>query len=154
MMRIALTMLLLVATCFVGLGQGKKGAESPGPDQQKSPPSVSINPTSIDFGNQVATKTSAPRRITLTNTGGKKLYINSAVLGGDDQQDFIMSGDTCTGATIGPQKSCVIDVRFYPKRTGSKKAALTLTDSANDSPQTVSLSGNGINSVDEPPRGP
>src|SRR5262249_9619696 len=105
MIRIALTMLLLVATCYVVLGQVKKGSESTGPDQQKSPPSVSINPSSIDFGNQVANKASAPRRITLTNTGGKKLYINSAVLGGDDQQDFIVSGDTCTGATISAQKS-------------------------------------------------
>jgi len=152
-MKIALITLLVVAICPSVPGQKKGSGDGQGRSVQKPPPNVSISPDSIDFGNQVATKTSAPRRITVTNTGTSKLYVNSAVLAGDDQQDFIVSTDTCTGATIGSQKSCVIDVRFGPKRTGSKKATLTLTDNASDSPQKITLSGNGINSVDEPPRG-
>jgi hypothetical protein len=152
MIRIAAIGMLTFGLLAVAMGKAKNSAPA-WVEEQKAPPGVSINPGSIDFGDQVINRTSAPRRITVTNTGGSKLYINSAVMGGDDLQDFVMSGDTCTGATVGSQKSCVIDVRFNPKRTGGKKATLTLTDSAGDSPQTVTLAGNGINSVDEPPRG-
>jgi hypothetical protein len=151
---IRIVAIAMLAFRLLAITMGEAGNSAPiRVEQQKTPPGVSISPGSIDFGDQVAKRTSAPRRITVTNTGGKKLYINSAVIGGDDLQDFVMSGDTCTGATVASQKSCVIDVRFNPKRTGGKKATLTLTDNAGDSPQTVTLTGNGINSVDEPPRG-
>lgn len=120
--------------------------------QQEAPPSISITPDNLDFSDQVVKKASKPQRLTVTNTGGKKLYINSVVVGGDDQQDFVMSHDTCTGATIGAQKSCVVDVIFTPTTTEKRKASLTFTDNALNSPQTVQLSGNGINSADVPPR--
>lgn len=119
--------------------------------QQGTPPSASITPASLDFGSQVVKQSSKPKRITMTNTGGKPLYINSVVLGGDNQQDFALSQDTCTGATLGAQKSCVVDVVFTPAATEKRKATLTFTDNAADSPQNVQVSGDGINSVSVPP---
>jgi hypothetical protein len=119
--------------------------------QPETPPSVNITPASLDFGDQVVKRASKPKRITVTNTGGKALYINSVVLSGDNQQDFALSNDTCTGATIGSQKSCVIDVAFTPAANERRKATVTLTDNAPNSPQTVQLSGSGINSVSVPP---
>src|SRR5689334_1055528 len=82
--------------------------------QAETPPSINITPASLDFGDQVIKRASKPKRLTVTNSGGKALYINSVVLGGDNQQDFTLSHDTCTGATLSPQKSCVIDVVFTP----------------------------------------
>src|SRR5438309_608154 len=70
--------------------------------EQTSPPSARIDPGSIDFGDQVAKKPSKYQRITVTNAGGKKLYVNSVVVGGDDHQNFTLVGDTCTGSTIDP----------------------------------------------------
>lgn len=121
-------------------------------EQQAAPPSVTINPATIDFKDQVAKKPSNPQRITVTNTGGKELYINSAVVEGDNKEDFVISNDTCTGSTIAANKSCVIDVVFTPAVTERRKAVVTLTDNAADSPQRVTLSGNGINSAVVPPR--
>jgi hypothetical protein len=97
---------------------------------------------------------SKSKRITLTNTGEKKLYINSVVVGGDNDDDFIVAHDTCTGATIGSHKSCVVDVSFTPAETGSRKGELIVTDNALDSPQRLVLTGSGINSVDVPPKRP
>ena len=151
MKRITVIIVLVLGLLTAAFGKARS-ASGEGRVRQKAPPGVSIDPTSIDFPDQVTRRASAPRRITVTNTGEKKLYINSAALGGDDVQDFILSSDTCTGASIAAQKSCIIDIRFNPRRTGSKKATLTLTDNAGDSPQRVILSGNGINSVDEPQR--
>jgi hypothetical protein len=119
---------------------------------QTAPPAVTLNPASIDFKEQVAKKASKPRRVTVTNTGGKELYINSAVVEGDNKDDFVVSHDTCTGSTIGVNKSCVIDIIFTPSVSEKRKALLTLTDNAMDSPQRVTLTGNGINSVAVPPR--
>ena len=119
--------------------------------QPETPPAVSITPTSLDFGDQVVKRRSKPKRLTVTNTGGKTLYINSVVVGGDNQQEFVLAHDTCTGANIAAQKSCVIDVVFTPAATDRRTATVTLTDNALNSPQNVQLSGNGINSVSVPP---
>jgi hypothetical protein len=114
---------------------------------------VKLDPGTVDFGDQVAKRRSKPQRIVVTNTGGKKLYINSVVLDGDNKQDFALAGDTCTGATIASGKSCVIDVTFTPYAIERRKATIVLTDNAPDSQQNVILIGNGINSVDVPPGG-
>ena len=116
------------------------------------PPAVSIDRTDLDFGDQVVKKNTPPERITVTNTGGKSLYVNSASITNEDEwKDFAVVRDTCTGATVAPNKSCVIDVRFTPSETGDRNATLVLKDNAADSPQSVSLTGNGINSIDVPP---
>jgi hypothetical protein len=118
-----------------------------------APPSVTLSPSSIDFKDQVVGKASRPQRITLTNTGGKPLYVNSVTIVDGESSDFALGGDTCTGSTIGPGKSCVIDVSFTPSATGSRKSTLTITDNAVDSPQRVPLYGSGINSAAVPPSG-
>lgn len=120
--------------------------------QEKPPAATTVSPASLDFGEQVAKSASKPQRVTVTNTGGKDLYINSVVLGGDNHQDFVVKGDTCTGATIAANKSCVVDVAFAPTVTESRRATLVINASAPDSPQTVVLTGTGINSVDVPPK--
>ena len=120
--------------------------------QEKPPAATSVTPASLDFGEQVAKSASKPQRVTVTNTGGKDLYINSVAVGGDNHQDFVMKGDTCTGATLAASKSCVVDVIFQPTVTESRRATLVITTGAADSPQRVVLTGTGINSVDVPPR--
>jgi type 1 fimbria pilin len=55
---------------------------------------------------------------------------------------FAISTSTC-GTTLDSKKSCTISVTFSPTETGVATGTLTVTDSANDSPQTVTLSGTG-----------
>jgi|HubBroStandDraft_6_1064221.scaffolds.fasta_scaffold33992_3 hypothetical protein len=112
---------------------------------------ASVSPGSLDFGDQAVGSSSRAQRITLTNTGSDKLYVNSANLGGDDWQQFRVALDSCTGSTILPQKSCVIDIVFAPGKKGGQKTVLTLIDNAPDTPQKVDVTGNGINSADVPP---
>ena len=124
------------------------------PDPTQDPatsPAVSVNPGSVDFGEQVTRKPGKPQRITVTNSGDKKLYINSVVIAEDDQQDFAISHDTCTGKEIEAKKSCIIDVVFTPSVNDRRKSRLVLTDNALDSPQRLTLTGVGINSVAVPP---
>ena len=151
-MKYSLTIALIVfALSLFALAQRPRSASDKG--EQASPPTVRIDPNSIDFGDQVTKKPSKYQRITVTNTGGKKLYVNSVVVSGDDHQSFTLVGDTCTGSTIDPGKSCIVDVCFTPARTERHKAEVVFTDNSTDSPQKVPLIGRGINSADVPPGG-
>jgi hypothetical protein len=148
-MKRALVLVILIAALSVtAVSQANNNAgDKAKSEEQAAPPSVTINPAAIDFKDQVTKKASKPQRITLTNTGGKELYINSAVVEGDNKEDFGISADTCTGSTILANKSCFIDVVFTPAVTERRKAEMTITDNAADSPQRVVLGGNGINSA-------
>jgi len=152
MNRVLLSGLTIIALSIIAMPQTAKRPDKQKPDEQAAPPSVTFAPTSVEFKDQVAKRASKPERVTVTNTGGKKLYINSVVIEGDNKEDFVISRDTCTGAKVGAGKSCVIDIVFTPAVNERRRATLTVTDNAYDSPQRVSLSGNGINSADVPPR--
>jgi hypothetical protein len=144
--------ILIAALSMTVLAQAKiKAGDKGKSEEQAAPPSATINPGTIDFKDQVAQKTSKPQRITVTNTGGKNLYINSAILEGDNNEDFAISHDTCTGSTIAASKTCIIDVVITPAVAERRKADLRITDNAPDSPQKVTLIGTGINSADVPP---
>ena len=119
--------------------------------QTQSPPGVQLNPASLNFGKQVVRKPSVAKKITVTNVGGTPLYINNATIAGDNWKDFTLLKDGCSGKQVAPGRSCMITVRFTPARIEDRNATLTLTDNAPDSPQNVSLTGTGINSIDVVP---
>jgi hypothetical protein len=119
--------------------------------QTQSPPSVQVNPATLKFGKQVVQKPSVAKRITITNGGGAPLYINSATISGDNWKDFTLLKDGCSGKQIAPGRSCLITIRFTPKRVEDRNATLFLTDNAPDSPQNVPLKGTGINPIDVAP---
>lgn len=119
----------------------------------QGPSAVSLDRNALDFGDQVVGETSNSRRVTVTNPGGSPLYVNSIEIRGENWRDFATVEDTCTGKTIAANRSCIVEVRFTPTATGDCLASLVLTDNARDNPQTVRLTGSGINSIDVPPFG-
>ena len=125
------------------------GSQDPAPPP--SSPSVSLIPDNLDFGNQVVRRTGAAKRITVKNTGGQPLNVDSVDLGGDNPNSFAILKDTCSGATLDPDRACIIDVTFTPSGTGGRNARLKFNDNALDSPQRLRLKGNGINSIDVAP---
>jgi hypothetical protein len=87
-------------------------------------------------GTQVGT-TSAAQTLTLNNTGSASLSISSIVASGDFQQT-----NTC-GTLVAVASSCTISVTFTPTATGTRTGAITLSDNAGNSPQSVTLTGVG-----------
>jgi hypothetical protein len=81
---------------------------------------------------------SAPQTITLTNTGNGALTLLKIARSGDFAET-----NTCAGA-VAAGASCTISVTFSPIDAGSRTGTLTLTDNASNSPQTVQLSGTGM----------
>jgi hypothetical protein len=101
-------------------------------------PAVTLSPSSLSFVGQVVRTTSAPQSITLTNTGSAALNVTGITVQGDFAQT-----NTCD-ITIQPGSNCAITVTFTPTVSGTRSGVLTIADNAVNSPQTVSLSGNGM----------
>jgi len=104
---------------------------------------VSLNPTSIAFGTQGVGITSSAQMVTLSNTGSAALSITSIGLTGTNPHQFAQN-NTC-GASLNAGASCTISVTFKPTAVFSPSASLTVADAALGSPQSVSLSGTGVN---------
>ena len=107
-------------------------------------PAVSLSPTSLTFGSQQISTTSAAQAVTLTNTGNAALALSSIGFSGTNPGDFAQTS-TCplSPSTLAAGANCTIDVTFTPTANGTRGASLTLTDNAADSPESVALSGTG-----------
>jgi hypothetical protein len=103
---------------------------------------VNVAPSSLAFGSLAEGNTSATQQVTLTNNLTSALTINSIYGGGTDPSDFNQTNNCGSSVAVGG--SCTINVTFTPKTTGALTAALEISDSATNSPQTVTLAGTGI----------
>jgi alpha-tubulin suppressor-like RCC1 family protein len=95
---------------------------------------LSLSPASVDFGPVPVGTTSAPRVVTLTNTGDAGATFLASTSG-----DFSIASQTC-GGTIAPGASCSFSIVFTPSQAGSRSSALGVLSGAS---QTVSLAGVG-----------
>ncbi len=104
---------------------------------------ATMSPTTLTFTTQAVATTSAAQTVTVTNSGKETLNISSIFFTGTNNGDFAQSATTC-GPTVLPGANCTISVTFMPTSGGSRTAALSINDSAGDSPQSINLFGTGI----------
>lgn len=105
-------------------------------------PSISFTPSSLPFGNQTVSGTTAALSTTVKNIGTGTLTLSSVTLTGANAGDFAISGNTCGGSLV-VNATCVVSVTFTPGAPGARIANLTFTDNAAGSPQNVALTGTG-----------
>ena len=112
---------------------------------------VTVTPSSLAFGSQALTTTSAPLSVTVTNTSSGPVNFAGFTTSGEDAEDFGVplpnssAGCSPTG-TLAAGASCTINVLFTPQAAGTRTATLLIADNATGSPQTVALSGTGVSS--------
>ncbi len=102
---------------------------------------VTVTPSSLAFGSVTVGGVSAGQTVTITNTGTATLNITGISTSGDFSQT-----NTC-GATLNVLnvgQSCAITVTFSPTSSGARNGALSISDTAVGSPQSVALSGTGV----------
>src|SRR5439155_19256237 len=99
-------------------------------------PAVSLSPSSLTFGVVTIGSVSNQQNVTLTNTGTATLTISSITASGD----FVQTND-CT--IVAPGATCTISVNFKPRGIGTRSGAISITDDAPGSPQSVPLTGTG-----------
>jgi len=103
----------------------------------RSGPNVTLSATELSFSTQLLGTASTAQSVTLTNYGAKALRVTSIVASGDFSQT-----NTC-GLTLPEGASCTISVTFKPTQVGTITGAVSITDNAPHSPQSVSLTGVG-----------
>jgi len=104
-----------------------------------SSPIATLSPTSLNFGDIASGSLSSPQSVMLTNSGNAPLVLSGATATGEYTVSNGCGGSIAIGAT------CSVDISFAPTTVGPGVGALTLSDNARSSPQTVALSGTGTN---------
>ena len=101
-------------------------------------PVGTVSPTSLSFGKRTVGTRSAAKTVTLKNSGVASLSVASV-----STTAGFTETNTCSSPLL-PGKRCSIAVRFAPSVTGVITGTLKINDNAANTPQVVSLSGDGI----------
>jgi hypothetical protein len=98
---------------------------------------VALSSTSLNFSSLQIGQNSPQQNVTLTNNGNATLNLTDIVITGD----YAETND-CPSA-LGVGSLCTFQITFTPTVGGARNGALTLTDNAPDSPQSIALTGSG-----------
>lgn len=105
-------------------------------------PMITLLPSSLHFAKQAQGTSSAPQKVVLTNSGNTDLVITEVTIGGINAADFSQTNDCpLAPAALPAGASCAMQVVFKPSGTGDETAAVSISDNASGSPQSVPLSG-------------
>src|SRR5580692_11558154 len=112
---------------------------------------LTVTPSSLAFGSQALTTTSAPLSVTVMNTSSGAVNFTGFTTSGPDAEDFGVplpntSGGCSPTGSLAAGASCTIGVLFTPGANGARTATLNIADNATGSPQMVALSGTGVTS--------
>jgi len=114
--------IFLAALCLIFITVATSGATS------TPVPKISASPSSVNFGPVALGATSAPKIVTIKNTGTSALTISAVSITGTDSAEF---GQTNSCVTIAAGGSCPVSVTFTPATPYTKKTAL-LAIASND----------------------
>jgi hypothetical protein len=107
-----------------------------------APPGVSLSPFStVSFAATGVGLTSAAQTVTLTNNGGVPLLVQNIAITGDF---LIVPGSSTCGSSVAVGVACTMLAAFAPTTGGPRSGLLTVTDNAASSPQTLTLTGSGV----------
>lgn len=106
-------------------------------------PAMAASPSSLTFGTQATGTSSAPQTVTIGNTGGAAMAIQSVWISGNDPADFTLPSDNCSGTSVAAGGSCAVQVLFSPTASGTRSGTLWIADTAPGSPHSVPLTGTG-----------
>jgi hypothetical protein len=106
--------------------------------------SFSVNPTSVEFGNQMVNTTSGPRAVTVTNTGSTPQPVGGRMNGTPGHwQDYASTNDCPTMLAVGA--SCTLNTTFTPSATGDRGGVFLVVDGNYDEEGFVNVRGTGTN---------
>ncbi len=103
-----------------------------------------LSATGGQFGSQALDTIGAPQSIVISaESGGAQ--ITGVHVTGAAAEDFLISSDGCTGATVESEThaTCTVGVRFAPFQEGARDAVLSVSSTASAGTLEVPLAGSG-----------
>ncbi|MCU1317209.1 MAG: repeat protein, partial [Candidatus Acidoferrum typicum] len=104
-------------------------------------PIIALFPSMLTFAAQTVGTTSSFKSATINNPGTSLLDLNSIVVTGANASDFLAT--TTCGTSLVISKNCVVKIKFRPSATGTRVAALKITDNALGGTQFIQVQGTG-----------
>lgn len=111
--------------------------------------SLQITPSSISFGNQTL-QTTSTKNVTVQNTGDVSITISGVTAVGSG---FGYS-DLSPGFSLAPNQQVTFQVWFSPKNSGAASGTVSILSASLTSPETISLSGDGVSPAPAPTPAP
>lgn len=103
------------------------------------PAGFGASQSSVSFGDQRVGTSSAPRSLTVSNTGSGTLAISGITVSGD-----FRSAGGCEVSSIAAGGSCTLSIVFTPTATGARAGSIQIATNAPGSPHVIALSGTGV----------
>ncbi len=103
---------------------------------------VTLSASTLNFGN-ILIGSKSSKAVTLTNNQSVPLTNINVSISGSAAYSQV---NTC-GTSIPANGQCTITVTFAPTSSGSQTGTVNITDSASNSPQSVSLTGSGLQPI-------
>ncbi|MFN0246227.1 MAG: choice-of-anchor D domain-containing protein [Kofleriaceae bacterium] len=103
--------------------------------------SITVSPSSRDFGNVMVGVTSPKTTFYVTNPSGIPRGPLDTSLAGTNSGDFTIATDQCDGTTLAPGASCNVNIAFAPMTTGARSGVLQVSGPTT---VTASLTGTGV----------
>jgi len=105
---------------------------------------MSTAPSSYNFGTLPLTTSSGPTAVAvLSNNDTVSHNISGITLSGASDFTLVTGTNSCMTGSLAAGGSCTLYVNFTANYTGTESAKIAVTDNANNSPQTVYLTGTG-----------
>ena len=102
--------------------------------------SITLSPTSVNFGSEAIGQSSAPQTFTISNVSTASVTVNSISISGATT-DYSISANTC-GASLAAGANCSLNVVFDPTKTGKRNGKLTVSNNGGAA-ATATLTGTG-----------
>jgi len=102
---------------------------------------IAVTPHELNFGSQGVGTGSAPQNIAVSNPSNVALSLGNIGTTGPFSQS-----NNCP-ASLSPGGTCTISATFAPQATGPQSGAVTIANSARNSPTMVALSGTGVSGM-------
>ncbi|HKT11491.1 MAG TPA: choice-of-anchor D domain-containing protein [Terriglobia bacterium] len=112
---------------------------------------IAFSPASLDFGNQEAGTSSAPKTVTVTNINALTSVSITSIAA---SAEGVYPLTTTCGSSLAPGDSCEISITFHPIADFAPityPGAIIVLDSDSSSPQMAALSGVGVAAVTTSP---
>ncbi|HWM21206.1 MAG TPA: choice-of-anchor D domain-containing protein [Ilumatobacteraceae bacterium] len=89
-------------------------------------PTLQANPPGLDLHSSVVNGTGDRRTLDIRNVSFLPTSIASIRLGGNNPDDFVVVGQSCTNRALNPDASCSVEVEFRPRAAGRRSALVLL----------------------------
>ena len=103
-----------------------------------------LNPPTLDLGSVELGMVGAIQDVVLTATGTQPISVADVSVTGTNANDFAITADACSGASVAVGNGCTVSVRAAPNTAGPLSARLTFDDDTFRGSKDIVLDAVGV----------